>query len=126
MHALVAQAIIRHRYNERLMLPSKGGRFDWTLGPEAASLAGESGASHALLTEFVDAHATGGRVALNVAATLFGGTITHGRQVAVASLVELATGNIVWFNLAVDATGDLRGADSARQAVRRLLSDLSQ
>ncbi len=126
VHGLVAHVILRHRYNERLKLPSKGERFDWTLGPQAASLAGDSGATHALVTEFADAYASGGRVALNVAAALFGGPIAHGRQVAVASLVDLATGDIVWFNYAVGMTGDLRGDGPARQAVQRLLSELPQ
>lgn len=124
LHALVMRAILTHGLNPRFQLPNKGGRFDWTLGEHARGLGGETAADYALFTEFVDGYSSAGRVALNVTAAILGGVIQHGRQAILASLVDLATGEVVWVNVHTDASGDLRTADSAAKAVRKLLRDL--
>ncbi len=46
-----------------------------------------------------------------------------GQQVGFASLVDLETGDIVWFNRLVSGVGDLRTAEPARAAVDDLLAD---
>lgn len=125
VHALVGRAILTHYYNSQLQLPNKKGKFDWTLGQGVSALKEDyANADYALFTEFRDAYSTAGRVALNVAAVLFGGMIRYGRQVTLASVVDLRTGNIVWFNFVIDPAGDLRTQEAAQTAVQRLLANL--
>ena len=44
-----------------------------------------------------------------------------GMQVGLASLVDLRTGQVVWHNLLVDQTGDLRNLQGARETAGDLL-----
>ena len=44
-----------------------------------------------------------------------------GRQAAFASLVELKTGRIVWFNALASSVGDIRTADGANRMIASLL-----
>ncbi len=46
-----------------------------------------------------------------------------GMQVGFASLVDLQTGDVVWFNRLVNQAGDLRTVEPARKAVDELLTD---
>ena len=125
VHGTVGRAILLHAYNPQLQLLNKRGSFDWTLGEEVRIFKEDYGdADYALFSEFLDAYASGGRIALNVAAAVLGGPIRYGRQVCVASLVDLKTGDIVWFNHFVDPSGDLRTPEPAHRAVQQLLSEL--
>ena len=56
-----------------------------------------------------------------VGLVLLGGDIGGGTQVGVASLVDLRTGQVVWHNLLVDQTGDLRNLQGARETAGDLL-----
>jgi hypothetical protein len=125
VHALVAQTVMRHAYGgDDARLPSKEGRFEWSLGPRARVLAEDHvDAGYALFVTFVEGHSSGGRVAMNVAAVVLGGSIVTGRQTGIASLVNLETGDVVWFNLNRESDGDLRTAEDATKAVRRLLKE---
>ena len=62
--------------------------------------------------------------ALCFGAALFGVAVSGGQQVGFASLVDLRTGNIVWFNRIMNGTGDLRTADPAQKTVEDLLREL--
>ena len=50
-----------------------------------------------------------------------GGDIGGGTQIGVASLVDLRSGQVVWHNLLVDQTGDLRDLQGARETAGDLL-----
>ena len=50
--------------------------------------------------------------------------IPGGVHYAFASLVDLKTGDIVWFNRLVDTQADLRDASPAQSAVKKLLADV--
>lgn len=103
-------------------LRNKHGRFDWSLGPGVAVLREATGADYALFTYIRDSYASGGRTAMRVAGMiLLGGDIGGGVQVGVASLVDLRTGQVVWHNLLVDQTGDLRNLAGARETSQHLL-----
>ena len=103
-------------------LRNKHGRFDWSLGPGVAVLREATGADYALFTYIRDSYASGGRTAMRVAGLLLlGGDIGGGTQIGVASLVDLRTGRVVWHNLLVDQSGDLRNLAGARQTAARLL-----
>jgi hypothetical protein len=125
LHGLVGNAILTHRYDGRFRLPSMEGRFDWSLGPSAAVLREDAEADYALFVRFIEGHASGGRVAVNVAAAVLGGPIVTGRQTGVASLVDLRTGDILWFNRTIEGSGDLRTRDGALKALKRLLRELA-
>ncbi|WP_397573907.1 hypothetical protein [Silanimonas sp.] len=105
-------------------------RLDWTLGEGVVELRAASGADYALFTYVRDSYASGGRTALRVFGVIAGaamGTgldIGGGRQHGVATLVDLRTGKVVWFNQLARQSGDLRERDEARKSVDRLLEGL--
>ena len=103
-------------------LRNKRGRFDWTLGPGVQVFREATGADYGLFTYVRDSYASGGRTAMRIAGLLLlGGDIGGGMQVGLASLVDLRTGQVVWHNLLVDQTGDLRNLEGARETADDLL-----
>lgn len=96
---------------------------DWTLGPGVRALAGESGATQALLVDAGGAF-TGFARAIYVAGALAaGGQANTGLQRASASLVDLGGGDILWRNAIVAAPeADMRIDEGAHLLVTALLS----
>lgn len=121
LHGAVARAIVVHHFGG-LNLPTKDGKLDWTLGPEAAKLREKSGADYALFTWVRDSYASAERKAMMVVGALLGVGMAGGVQQAYASLVDLRTGQIVWFNRMVRGTGDLREAEPASETLNALLT----
>ncbi len=134
LNFVVDEAIVEHKYLGDY-LPTKYGRgLDWTLGSDAVRLGRESGYDYALFLHAEDEVASGGRVALGVlglAGCVVGfcaPNVGGAEQLDYASLVDLKTGDVVWFNV-VDAAsqvpgikfGDLRTPEGAQQMVERLL-----
>src|SRR2546423_6213422 len=80
VHTLVAQTIVRHEYGgDKLRLPSKAGRFDWSVGPGAEVIRQDNAdADYALFVEFIEGHSSGGRVAVHLAAAGLRGTALTG------------------------------------------------
>jgi hypothetical protein len=119
LHEAVGRSILMYEY-QGLSLPSKD-TFDWTLGEgaqEIAALAQGSPADYALFFYARGAYSSGGRIALAVIA----GAPTGGGQQMFASLVDLRTGDIVWFNVAVAGPGDdMRTPDGAARLVDTVL-----
>jgi len=106
-------------------LRSKHGRFDWSLGPGVAELRQATGADYALFTYIRDSYTSGGRAAMRVIGfLLLGGDIGGGTQIGLASLVDLRTGQVVWHNLLLDQTGDLRDAAGANETADDLLKGI--
>ncbi len=120
----MGQAILLHLYNPALKLPSKGDALDWTLGPGAGALRSHYGADYALFVFVRDSYTSGGRAMLMIGAALFGVSVPGGQQTGFASLVDLRTGNIVWFNRIINNSGDLRTAAPAQKTVDDLLKEL--
>jgi len=120
LHGAVSRAIVIHHFGN-LKLPTKDGKLDWTLGPDASKLREKSGADYALFTWVRDSYASGERKAMMVFGALFGVGMSGGVQQAYASLVDLRSGRIVWFNRIVRGTGDLREPDAARETMDALL-----
>jgi hypothetical protein len=134
LNFVVDEAIVEHKYLGDY-LPTKRGRgLDWTLGADAVKLGQKSGYDYALFLHAEDQVASSGRVALGVlglAGCIVGfcaPNIGGAEQLDYASLVDLKTGEVVWFNV-VDAAsqvpgikfGDLRSPEGAAQMVERLL-----
>lgn len=128
LHRAVATAILTHKYGGP-KLPTKKDRFDWTLGSGTQALAQTTGANYALFFVGRDNFASGGRKAMQVAGALgcligFCMITTGGQHIYYASLVELSTGNVVWFNVQRGSKGDIREADGARGMIDTVLDSL--
>ena len=134
LNAAVSQSVALHKYIG-LTLPTKRRRaLDYTLGQEAIEFGRRTGYDYALFLHAEDSFASGGRVALQVLgiAGCFIGfcapNIGGAGQFAYASLVDLRTGEVVWFNvlqagsqIAGIKMGDIRTPDGATQMIDRLL-----
>ena len=121
LHEAVGGSILLHKFVSGYELPTKKNKFDWTLGKGVEALRESYGADYALFVYAEDSFSSGGRVALGVAtAILFGYVPQGGRQIAFASLVDLETGSIVWFNVLQSGGGDLRDPESARDTIDTL------
>lgn len=108
-------------------LRNKHGQFDWSLGPGVAALRDATGADYALFTYLRDSYTSGGRAAMRVIGfLLLGGDVGGGYQIGLASLVDLRTGRVVWHNLLLDQTGDLRDPAGARETTEDLLRGLNE
>lgn len=103
----------------------RGKQLDWTLGSGAQELQRVTGADYALFTIIRDSYTSGGRAALRVAAfLLLGGDIGGGSQLGVTTLVDLHTGQVVWFNFLARQSGDLRDAKGAEATAEDMLKGL--
>jgi hypothetical protein len=121
LHDAVGAAILTHKLVPYQALPTKENRFDWTLGEGVRALRKRTGADYALFAFVRDSYASAGRVALIVVAALFRVSVAGGVQTGFVSLVDLKTGDVVWFNRIIDPSGDLRTPEPARKAVKSLL-----
>ena len=123
LHRAVGSSILVHQYIPGRELPSKDGKFDWSLGPEVAAIARSHSGDYALFLFVRDSYASAGRVGVIVVAALLGVGVPGGTQVGFASLVDLKTGDIVWFNRLLRGHGDLRTPEAASETVKALVSD---
>jgi hypothetical protein len=51
--------------------------------------------------------------------------VSGGQQIAFASLVDLKTGKVVWFNVLSSTVGDIRTPEGANEMVGKLLQSLN-
>ena len=129
LHAAVGDAIQLHKYTPGQALPTKNGKFDWTLGELATNFGAKSGYDYALFLHATDSFSSGGRVALQ-AVSMLGCVVgvcvmpEGGAQEAFVSLVDLKTGNIVWFNHLLTGVGDIRTHQGADAMVKKLLESM--
>ena len=134
LNAAVDQSIVEHKYLGNY-LPTKRRRgLEWTLGNDAVKLGQKTGSDYALFLHAEDQVASRGRIALGVLglAGCFIGfcapNVGGANQLDYASLVDLHTGKVVWFNVVSAGSeipgikfGDLRTPAGAAQMVERLL-----
>jgi hypothetical protein len=126
LHSAVGISILTHEFVPALKLPSKDESFDWSLGTDVTVLKEKYDADYALFVFVRDSYSSSGRVALTVVAALLGVGIANGQQVGFASLVDLDTGKVSWFNRLFSTTGDLRTEEPAAETVKTLLAGLPQ
>ena len=125
LHDAVGGAIRRHKYGSETS-PTKMNRFDWTLGEAAVQFGRASGFDYALFLHVEDSFSSSGRMMVQAVAAV-GCVVGYcvmphgGRQAAFASLVDLKTGRIVWFNTLASNKGDIRRAEGAEALVDTLL-----
>ncbi|HKP35084.1 MAG TPA: hypothetical protein VJT70_09945 [Sphingomicrobium sp.] len=135
LNFVVDQSIVLHKYLGEYLPTKRGKGLDWTLGQDAVKLGQKSGYDYALFLHAEDQVASGGRIALGILglAGCFIGfcapNIGGQQQLDYASLVDLKTGEVVWFNVVQAGSqipgikfGDLRTPQGAAQMVDRLLN----
>jgi len=134
LNAAVAESIVIHKYLGDYLPTKRGKGLDWTLGQQAVRLGQKTGYDYALFLHAEDQVASRGRIALGVlglAGCIVGfcaPNIGGAQQTDYASLVDLKTGEVVWFNVVIAGSqvpgikfGDLRTPAGAAQMVDRLL-----
>jgi hypothetical protein len=124
LHAAIARAIALHHFGSGFMnLPTKDGKLDWSMGEAVRAVKQKTGADYALFTWIRDSYASTERVAAMVVLALFGIISPGGFQVGYASLVDLDSGRVLWFNMLQRASGDLREPDKAAETLDALLAN---
>ena len=133
LHFAVGNSIALHKYSGAALPTKRGKGLEYTLGADAVSLGRRSGYDYALFLYAQDNIASTGRVALQVlgvAGCFIGFCAPSGgsNQFAYASLVDLRTGEVVWFNVLQTGSqlpgvkfGDIRTQHGASQMVERLI-----
>jgi hypothetical protein len=123
LHAAVASSIsLHHSLGGSWALPTKEGRLDWSFGDSMKPLQDKTGAQYALFVWVRDSYASAERKAAMVAMALLGVGLTGGMQVGYASLVDLETGKVLWFNRLARLSGDLRESKAAAESIDVLLA----
>lgn len=123
LHSAVGLTLMQHHFG-MFKLPSKAGNFDWSLGPGVSAIADNHEADYALFVFYRDYQASGGRIAFAILAAAAGVGVSGGSEHGFASLVDLKSGDIVWFNVVNAGVGELRDAASARKTVDALFKDI--
>lgn len=126
LHGAVGGSILVHKYDPSgtAGLPTKQGRFDWTIGDGARRLREDHDADYALFVYFRDTQASTGRAAVQAIGILMGVGVRGGYEVGFASLVDLDGGDIVWFNVLSGTGRDIRQVADAEAAVEDLLEEI--
>lgn len=122
VHAAVGRAIRRnHRPGQSVY--GLGDKPLWSLGEEVRVLKKKTGADYALFVHVRDSYASDGRKLVMVAGAALRLGLLGGVQSGFASLVDLETGDIVWFNQLGRAEGDLRSREPAAESVKMLMNE---
>jgi len=119
----VADAVIVYKLFPGNRLPTKkrAGVFDWTLGPGLQALPGMADADYALFIFTEDQYGSAGRKVAQLLFAMAGGAMTSGVHRGYAGLIDVKTGNLVWFNADPMMGGDVRTNDGAQRRVAQLL-----
>lgn len=121
LHRAVADAITLHHRGGWMELSTKNRALDWSLGDAVRPLKERTGADYALFTWVRDSYASTERKLAMVALAALGAISLGGEQVGYASLVDLNTGRVVWFNRLNRMSGDLREPAAAVETLDALL-----
>ena len=122
LHAAIAQSIALHQFGG-MPLPTKNGRLDWSFADAMKPLEERTGARYGLFIWVRDGYSSASRKAAMFVAAALGIGLGGGLQSAYASLVDLDSGRVLWFNRIVRAHGDLRDAGGAAETVDALLKN---
>jgi len=124
LHEAVGSSIIAIDYM-RLPIPTRRDRFDWTLGTGAQEIATAHNADYALFISASGSYASSGRVMVMIGMAALGAAVPLGGQQVFASLVDLRTGNVIWFNVATATPNqDMRTTEGAASLTASLLRDV--
>lgn len=118
----VAQSVISYKLLPDDRLPTKRGLFDWTLGAGTAQFAEASGADYALFYGTTDSYPSQSRERLDTLNAAFGGEKVDGEHRGYAALVDIRTGDLLWFKVDVRMSGDVRTAEGAKRRAGQLFA----
>jgi hypothetical protein len=133
LNDVVDESIVLHKYLGATLPTKRRKGLDYTLGQDAVDFGKKTGFDYMLFLHAEDERASSGRTALQVigiAGCIIGFCAPSGgqNQLAYASLVDLHTGDVVWFNVLLTGSdlpgvtfGDIRTPEGAAQMVERLL-----
>jgi hypothetical protein len=95
------------------------------VGPGVQELQKITSADYMLTVDIFDAYTSTGRAAIMLlGAALQIPILQGGFQRGIATLVDLKTGEVVWFNVMTDQMGDMRDPEGTTETARRLLKGL--
>ncbi len=129
LHKAVGYSINLHKY-QGAELPTKEDKFNWTLGEAAVEYGIATGYDYALFLNAEDSFASTGRKVvqgvgvLGCAAFALCLIADGGDHTAFASLVDLKTGQIVWYNVLSSSEGDVRNPKGAQKMIDELLGKM--
>jgi hypothetical protein len=121
LYAAVARSISMHHAGG-LKLPTKEQRLEWSFGDALRPLRAATGARYGLFMWVRDSYSSAERKAAMVGLALVGISLPLGVQAGYASLVDLESGQVLWFNQNISGSGDLRDEKSALSSVEYLLA----
>jgi hypothetical protein len=124
LHGAVGSAILLGVYLPILKVPNKTAPQDWTLGPGVKVLRDKYKGDYALFVRIRDSYSSDSRRVLQILFAAGGVAVPGGTQAGFASLVDLRTGKVVWFNMLARTSGDLRTEKPAAETVTELLKGL--
>ena len=111
LHAAVGMTLQQHHFGYMGLptkkLPDNTRRFDWSLGPGIGGIGEKYNADYMLFVFYRDYQASGGRVAFAILAAAAGVGVATGDEGGFASLVDLKTGDVVWFNTVAVGAGEM-------------------
>lgn len=120
LHETVTLSI--NNFQDRL--PTKQGQLNWTLGEGVGLLREHYDTDYVLSVYLRDSTASSGRVTLGVLLGMLGANVNpaDGRLLGIATLTDLQTGRVIWFNRYRSESGDLRSPEPAAEVVDELMS----
>jgi len=121
LHNALGQSILM---NQVQAWPTKKDNFDWTLGPGVTAFRDHYKGDYALFVFVRDSYTGAGRAAVMLAFAAFGVGLHGGQQLGFASLVDLRTGRVVWFNKLTSSAGSLKEEKPAAETVKHLLDGM--
>jgi hypothetical protein len=124
LHEAVGLSIMYYQLGPEVQtLKTKANTFDWQLGSATQELKKKYGADYALFVFMRDNYASAGRGVVIIAAILLGAPAPISPQIGFASLVDLESGQVVWFNRIINSGGDLRDEEKAKPTLVKLLNE---
>jgi hypothetical protein len=125
LHSAVGSTVLLNHFGIAT-LPAKGDTFDWGLGPGVKALGERYQADYALFSFYRDYQASGGRIAFAILAAAAGVGVPTTAEFGFASLVDLQSGDIVWFNKVDVGSGELKDTTGARAVIDTLFKGLPE
>jgi len=111
-------------HNGPFALPSKEGNNEWIMGKETSFLKEKYKADYGLLFFVRDQFTSDARQATKLVAALLGIQMAAAVQQSYAAIIDLDTGEIVWFNHLLKTTGDTRTFEGASEMINELMAEM--
>ena len=125
LHEIVSGAIIGARQlPTKRRLRDETGDLNYSLGDTVLDLGDSYSADYALLVHVNASYASAGREAVAIVAAIGGVSLQTNTQYAVASLIDLRDGSVVWFGTALGSSVDTRQQGGAETLVEGVLGEL--